>query len=96
MTDIIPTGLAHDRLPVRKITIGDLKTGMTYAVGQRVVGSSVICNIIFNEQYWVLYREKTWDILIKEDDSIYVWKKHIGGKESVTLEYDVQKTKNAL
>jgi hypothetical protein len=95
MADYIPTGLDFSHLPIRKITIGDLKSGMTYAVGQKVSGM-VIHSISFNEQYWVKFREKTWDILVQEGDSIYVWKKHVGGNMSVTLEYDLNKIKNAL
>ena len=52
---------------IRKITIGDLKTGMSYLVGQNVMrGEAIITDIIEDEAYFREYNIIRYGVYVKK------------------------------
>lgn len=53
---------------IRKITIGDLKEGLTYKVGQRMLGGTMeVTAIIQDEAAWFKHQQVVYDVYIKKD-----------------------------
>ena len=53
---------------IRKITIGDLKQGLTYQVGQRMLGGSLeVTAIIQDEAAWYKHQQVVYDVYIKKN-----------------------------
>jgi hypothetical protein len=75
---------------IRKISVGDLKNGITYKVGQEMVhGKLMITCILFDVEYVEEMKVNKFDIMVKEHDASHsrIWKSIIG--MPVGLEYDV-------
>ena len=52
---------------IRKITIGDLKQGLTYQVGQRMLGGSLrVTAIIQDEAAWYKHQQVVYDVYVKK------------------------------
>lgn len=63
---------------IRKITIGDLKQGLTYQVGQKMLGGRLeITAIIQDEPAWYKYQKVVYDVYVRgeEDESSSPWKR---------------------
>jgi hypothetical protein len=76
---------------IRKISIGDLKEGLTYVVGQKQNrGRMTIVQILHDLNYLVEYGINKYDVYVQEDGSDYVkvWKSFMNGQ--ITVEYDIQ------
>ena len=74
---------------IRKITIGDLKTGMSYVVGQPVMGgNATITGIIEDEAYFSKFKILRYNVYIRKNNGFdYLWKdfKH----QPIAVEYNV-------
>ena len=58
---------------IRKITIGDLKTGMSYVVGQNVIrGEAKITDIIEDEAYFREYNIIRYNVYVKKGEWTYL------------------------
>ena len=52
---------------IRKITIGDLKQGLTYQVGQKMLGGSLIVTaLIQDEAAWYKHQQVVYDVYVKK------------------------------
>jgi hypothetical protein len=75
---------------IRKLTIGDLKNGMNYVVGQTVMsGSAKITNIIEDEAYFREYNLIRYNVYVKrfDDGFTYLWKDF--KNQPVAIEYNL-------
>ena len=75
---------------IRKLTIGDLKTGMNYIVGQTVMGgSAIITDIIEDEAYFMQYNLIRYNVYVKrfDDGFTYLWKDF--KNQPVAIEYNL-------
>ena len=75
---------------IRKLTIGDLKTGMNYIVGQTVMGGSAkITDIIEDEAYFMQYNLIRYNVYVKklDDGFTYLWKDF--KNQPVAIEYNL-------
>ena len=75
---------------IRKITIGDLKTGMSYVVGQNVMrGEATITDIIEDEAYFREYNIIRYGVYVKKnsDGYIYLWKDF--KQQPIAIEYNI-------
>jgi hypothetical protein len=75
---------------IRKISVGDLKSGITYKIGQPMMGgvifiTSIQLDVDSSEEIGAV----KYDIIVKEQGSDYhrIWKSFIG--MPVTIEYDI-------
>jgi len=76
---------------IRKISIGDLKEGLTYVVGQaQNRGRMIIVQILHDTSYLADYGINKYDVYVREEnaDVIKVWKSFMNGQ--ITVEYDIQ------
>jgi hypothetical protein len=76
---------------IRKISIGDLKEGLTYVVGQKQNrGRMTIVQILHDTHYLTEYGINKYDVYVQEDNTDYVkvWKSFMNGQ--ITVEYDIQ------
>ena len=75
---------------IRKLTIGDLKTGMNYIVGQTVMGGSAkITDIIEDEAYFMQYNLIRYNVYVKrfDDGFTYLWKDF--KNQPIAIEYNL-------
>lgn len=76
---------------IRKISIGDLKEGLTYVVGQKQNrGRMEIVQILHDMEWLAEYGINKYDVYVMEDgaDSVSKWKSFMNGQ--ITVEYDIQ------
>ena len=76
---------------IRKITIGDLKQGLTYQVGQLMLnGTMEITAIIQDEAAWFKHQQVVYDVYIKTegDEFSRPWKRFFD--QPTAIEFDVQ------
>ena len=76
---------------IRKITIGDLKEGITYKRNQKMLGGILtIVDIVKDEAFFREYGKIRYDIYICKNNSEYsrLWKSFID--VPVGLEYDIE------
>ena len=74
---------------IRKITIGDLKKGLTYQVGQKMLGGSLeVTAIIQDEAAWYKHQQVVYDVYIKKDDEEFSrpWKRFFS--QPTAIEYN--------
>ena len=76
---------------IRKITIGDLKQGLTYKVGQKMLGGAVeITAIIQDEASWYKPQQVVYDVYIKSNGDKFSrpWKRFFD--QPTAIEFDVE------
>jgi hypothetical protein len=76
---------------VRKISIGDLKEGLTYVVGQKMMrGQLEIVQILHDTEYLVQYGIDKYDVYVKQNgkDYVRIWKTFKNGQ--ISVEYDLE------
>ncbi len=74
---------------IRKITIGDLKQGLTYKVGQVMFyGNMTVTAIIQDEAAWYKHQQVVYDVYIKTngDDFSRPWKRFFS--QPTAIEYN--------
>jgi len=77
---------------IRKITIGDLKQGLTYQVGQRMLGGSLkITAIIQDEAAWYKHQQVVYDVYIKKEAEEFSipWKRFFSQPTAIEYNTDV-------
>ena len=77
---------------IRKITIGDLKQGLTYQVGQRMLGGSLkITAIIQDEAAWYKHQQVVYDVYIKKEEEEFSrpWKWFFSQPTAIEYNTDV-------
>jgi len=76
---------------IRKISIGDLKEGITYVVGQPMMrGKLRVEQILHDSDYLIEYGINKYDLYVSEMDNesiVRVWKSFMNGQ--ITIEYDI-------
>ena len=75
---------------IRKLTIGDLKNGMNYIVGQPVMGGNAkITDIIEDEAYFREYNIIRYNVYVKKlsDGYVYLWKDF--KQQPIAIEYNL-------
>jgi hypothetical protein len=78
---------------IRKITIGDLKQGLTYQVGQRMLGGSLeVTAIVQDEAAWYKHQQVVYDVYIKKmgEDFSKPWKRFFSQPTAIEYNTDVQ------
>tara|TARA_R100000008_G_C3583329_1_gene170221 strand:+ start:1510 stop:1794 length:285 start_codon:yes stop_codon:yes gene_type:complete len=76
---------------IRKITIGDLKQGLTYKVGQLMnAGNIEITAIIQDEAAWYKHQQVVYDVYVKAkgDEFSRPWKRFFD--QPTAIEFDIQ------
>jgi len=76
---------------IRKISIGDLKEGLTYVVGQpQNRGRMTIVQILHDMHYLTEFGINKYDVYVREEgaDVVKVWKSFMNGQ--ITIEFDIQ------
>lgn len=76
---------------IRKISVGDVKTGITYKKGQYMFNNSIcVIEILHNDDYRANTGRTRYDIFIKKTDCEYIrlWKSFID--VPIAVEYDVE------
>jgi len=74
---------------IRKITIGDLKQGLTYQVGQKMLGGSLeVTAIIQDEAAWYKHQQVVYDVYVKKDVEEFSrpWKRFLS--QPTAIEYN--------
>ena len=77
---------------IRKITIGDLKQGLTYQVGQKMLGGSLkITAIIQDEAAWYKNQQVVYDVYIKKETEEFSrpWKRFFSQPTAIEYNTDV-------
>lgn len=75
---------------IRKITIGDLKDGITYKVGQEMLGGSIVIKSILHDVDYLLKNGiNKYDILVSPKGETYtrMWKSF--ENMNISVEYDI-------
>jgi hypothetical protein len=75
---------------IRKISIGDLKEGITFVVGQSMLkGRLVVEQIIHDTDYLIEYGVLKYDVYVSESGSnnVRIWKTFQNGQ--ISVEYDI-------
>ena len=76
---------------IRKITIGDLKQGLTYQVGQKMLGGSLeVTAIIQDEAAWYKHQQVVYDVYVqkKGEDFSRPWKRFFD--QPTAIEFDIE------
>ena len=76
---------------IRKITIGDLKQGLTYKVGQVMFhGNMMITAIIQDEAAWYKHQQVVYDVYVqrKGEDFSRPWKRFFD--QPTAIEFDIE------
>ena len=73
---------------IRKVSIGDLKEGLTYVVGQRMKVGEIV-QVLHDTMYLADYGINKYDVYVQEPGSpnIRVWKSFMNGQ--ISVEYDI-------
>ena len=77
---------------IRKITIGDLKQGLTYQVGQKMLGGSLIVTaIIQDEAAWYKHQQVVYDVYVKKitEEFSRPWQRFFS--QPTAIEYNTEK-----
>lgn len=80
---------------IRKITVGDLKDGITYKVGQTMLGGKLLIeSIIQDPDYLSNTGINRYDIIVREEGENYsrLWKTF--ENMSISVEYDISLQKD--
>ena len=75
---------------IRKISIGDLKEGITYVVGQKMMrGELLLEQILHDVDYLANFGINKYDVYVSEvgTDNVHVWKSFMNGQ--ISVEYDI-------
>lgn len=74
---------------IRKISVGDIKEGITYKVGQSMMGGRLYIEQILQDiDYLATYGISKYDVYVSENDSdLRIWKSF--ENQSVSVEYDI-------
>jgi hypothetical protein len=78
------------RALIRKITKGDFKQGLSYAIGQKMktpAGDIEVVDIIIDSQWQETYGKIRYNVYVEIDNMIRIWKSF--PEHDVTLEYDL-------
>lgn len=81
--------MSSGKLIIRKVTIGDLKQGLTYQVGQRMLAGTIqITAIIEDEAAWYKHQQVVYDVYIRKDEEEYSrpWKRFFN--QPTAIEYN--------
>ena len=65
---------------IRKISVGDVKTGITYKKNQMMFGNTIqVMEILHNDDYRINTGKTRYDVFIKKNDCEYIrlWKSFI-------------------
>lgn len=76
---------------IRKITIGDMKEGLTYVVGQPMMRSTMkVTAIVQDEAAWYKHQQVVYDVYVKRigEEFSRPWKRFFG--QPTTIEFDIQ------
>ena len=76
---------------IRKISVGDVKTGITYKKNQMMFGDTIqVIAILHNDDFRINTGKTRYDVFIKKNDCEYIrlWKSFID--VPVAVEYDVE------
>jgi len=76
---------------IRKISIGDLKEGLTYVVGQRMKSNELtIVQILHDTMYMSDYGINKYDVYVQEvgSNNVRVWKSFMNGQ--ISVEYNIR------
>tara|TARA_R100001163_G_C4861127_1_gene67312 strand:- start:1 stop:282 length:282 start_codon:yes stop_codon:yes gene_type:complete len=76
---------------IRKITIGDLKQGLTYKVGQVMFyGNMTVTAIIQDEAAWYKHQQVVYDVYVqkKGEDFSRPWKRFFD--QPTAIEFDIE------
>ena len=82
----------EESLIIRKITIGDLKQGLTYQVGQKMMGGELeITAIIQDERTWIKHQKVVYDVYIKLKGEQFSrpWKRFFNQPTAIEYRMDV-------
>jgi hypothetical protein len=73
---------------IRKITIGDIKEGITYPIGKQIKRAGTIHRIYLDEEFLELYGEVRYciEVLPEGKNHTRLWKSF--PHKQVTIEYD--------
>lgn len=71
---------------IRKISIGDLKEGLTYVVGQTMKVGEVV-QILHDTMYLAEHSINKYDVYVRAGGNIRVWKSFMNGQ--ISVEYDI-------
>ncbi len=77
---------------IRKITIGDLKQGLTYQVGQKMLaGKLQITAIVQDGAAWVKHQQVVYDVYIKFEGEEFSrpWKRFFSQPTAIEYNTDV-------
>jgi|TARA_R100001443_G_scaffold112261_1_gene125681 hypothetical protein len=84
--------LLEDIKPIiRKITIGDMKEGLTYVVGQTMMrGQLEVTAIVQDEAAWYKHQQVVYDVYVKREGEKYSkpWKRFFS--QPTSIEFDIQ------
>jgi len=75
---------------IRKISVGDIKEGITYKVGQNMMGGRLLIEQITHDvDYLIEYGIDKYDVYVSENssDNVRIWKSF--KQMSVSVEYDI-------
>jgi len=74
---------------IRKISVGDIKEGITYKVGQSMMGGRIyIEQILHDVDYLAQFGISKYDVYVSENDGdIRIWKSFENGQ--ISVEYDI-------
>ena len=84
----------EESLIIRKITIGDLKQGLTYQVGQKMkAGEIEVTAIIQDERTWIKNQQVVYDVYvkIKGEDVSRPWKRFFNQPTAIEYKVDISK-----
>ena len=76
---------------IRKITIGDLKQGLTYQVGQLMLGGTMeITAIVQDEAAWYKHQQVVYDVYVKAKGEEFSrpWKRFFD--QPTAIEFDIK------
>ena len=76
---------------IRKITIGDLKQGLTYKVGQTMFnGAMLITAIIQDEAAWYNHQQVVYDVYVQKEGEEFSrpWKRFFD--QPTAIEFDIE------
>ena len=90
----------YAKFPIRKITKGDLKTGMTYILGARYTKSRQskmgleLVSIVYDDAYFHKSSEPRYHLFLDDEaeDGWVLWKTLVG--DNITIEYDIYAQKD--
>ena len=83
----------EESLIIRKITIGDLKQGLTYQLGQKMMGGELeITAIIQDERTWIKNQKVVYDVYIKlhGEEFSRPWKRFFNQPTAIEYKMEVE------